>query len=87
MAHQIQDDPVKGPTNFTRPGATNARPLGVIGARGIARAKHTKADEVDLKTPKLRTPPFETIIVDRYRRREVSVEDSVPSSTAAGWHR
>ncbi|GMV82392.1 MAG: hypothetical protein AMXMBFR7_35760 [Planctomycetota bacterium] len=33
------------------------------------RALHTKAGEVELKMPKLRTLPFETAIVERYRRR------------------
>ena len=38
------------------------------------RALHTKAGEVELKVPKLRTLPFETAIIERYRRRETSVE-------------
>lgn len=34
------------------------------------RSFHTKAGEVTLKMPKLRSVPFETTIVERYRRRE-----------------
>ena len=41
------------------------------------RKLHTKAGEVELKTPKLRTLTFETAIIDRYRRREASVEESL----------
>jgi putative transposase len=41
-----------------------------------ARALHTKAGEVELKVPKLRTLPFETSIIERYRRRETSVEEA-----------
>jgi putative transposase len=36
----------------------------------------TKAGEVTLKVPKLRTLPFETAIIERYRRRESSVEEA-----------
>jgi putative transposase len=38
------------------------------------RNLHTKAGEVRLKVPKLRVQPFETAIIERYRRRESSVE-------------
>lgn len=34
------------------------------------RTLHTKAGVVSLKVPKLRTVPFETAIIKRYRRRE-----------------
>ncbi len=37
------------------------------------RKLQTKAGEVTLKVPKLRTLPFETAIIERYRRRETSV--------------
>jgi len=37
------------------------------------RKLHTKAGEVDIKMPKLRVLPFETAIIERYRRRESSV--------------
>jgi transposase-like protein len=32
---------------------------------------------VTLKVPKMRTLPFETAIIDRYRRRESSVEEAL----------
>jgi putative transposase len=41
------------------------------------RKLHTKAGEVELKVPKLRTLPFETGIIERYRRRESSVEEAL----------
>lgn len=52
-------------------------------ARKDTRAGHynrkltTKAGEVNLKVPKLRTLPFETAIIERYRRRESSVEEAL----------
>ncbi len=39
------------------------------------RKLQTKAGDVTLKVPKLRTLPFETAIIERYRRREASVEE------------
>ena len=41
------------------------------------RKLHTKAGEVDLKVPKLRSLSFETQIIDRYKRRESSVEEAL----------
>ena len=40
------------------------------------RRLHTKAGEVTLNMPKLRKIPFETAIIERYRRRESSVEEA-----------
>src|SRR5438876_6160578 len=37
-----------------------------------ARALQTRVGEVELKVPKLRNLPFETAIIERYRRRETS---------------
>jgi transposase-like protein len=48
------------------------------------RSFHTKAGEVTLKMPKLRSVPFETAIVDRYRRRESSVEEALIEMYLAG---
>ena len=45
---------------------------------------HTKAGEVALKVPKLRTLPFETQIIERYRRRESSVEEALVEMYLAG---
>lgn len=44
----------------------------------------TKAGEVKLKVPKLRTLPFETAIIERYRRRESSVEEALIEMYLAG---
>jgi len=44
----------------------------------------TKAGEVSLKVPKLRTLPFETAIIERYRRRESSVEEALVEMYLAG---
>ena len=41
------------------------------------RGLHTKAGEVTLKVPKLRKLPFETQIIERYRRKESSVEEAL----------
>ena len=48
------------------------------------RKLHTKAGEVHLKVPKLRSLPFETQIIERYRRRESSVEEALMEMYLAG---
>ncbi len=48
------------------------------------RKLETKAGEVELKVPKLRTLPFETAIIERYRRRESSVEEALIEMYLAG---
>ena len=48
------------------------------------RQLHTKAGEVTLKMPKLRNLPFETAIIDRYQRREISVEEALVEMYLAG---
>lgn len=48
------------------------------------RQLHTRAGEVTLKVPKLRTLPLETAIIERYRRREASVEESLMEMYLAG---
>jgi len=48
------------------------------------RKLHTKAGEVELKMPKLRTLPFETQIIKRYQRRESSVEEALIEMYLAG---
>lgn len=48
------------------------------------RGYHTKAGEVKLKMPKLRQSTFETAIIERYRRREASVEESLMEMYLAG---
>jgi len=44
----------------------------------------TKAGEVTLRVPKLRSAPFETAIIERYRRRESSVEEALIEMYLAG---
>lgn len=48
------------------------------------RQLYTKAGEVTLKVPKLRTLPFETAIIERYKRRETSVEEALIEMYLAG---
>jgi len=48
------------------------------------RQLQTKAGEVSLKVPKLRSLPFETAIIERYKRRESSVEEALLEMYYAG---
>ncbi len=48
------------------------------------RQLQTKAGEVILKVPKLRSLPFETAIIERYRRGESSVEEALVEMYLAG---
>jgi len=48
------------------------------------RKLHTKAGEVTLKVPKLRTQALDTAIIERYRRRESSVEEALMEMYLAG---
>lgn len=48
------------------------------------RKLHTRAGEVELKMPRLRQAPFETAIIERYRRRESSVEEALMEMYLAG---
>ena len=48
------------------------------------RGLHTTAGEVTLKVPKLRELKFETQIIERYRRKEASVEESLVEMYLAG---
>ena len=48
------------------------------------RTLQTKAGEVDIRMPKLRALPFETAIIERYRRRESSVEEALVEMYLAG---
>jgi transposase-like protein len=41
----------------------------IRGAGSCDRQLHTKADEVTLQVPKLRSLSFETAIIEHYRRR------------------
>lgn len=53
-------------------------------AGSYERKLHTKAGEVTLKMPKLRQGTFETAIIERYRRRESSVEEVMMEMYLAG---
>ena len=59
-------------------------------SRADTRAGHytrkltTKAGEVSLRVPKLRKLPFETAIIERYKRREESVEEALIEMYLAG---
>jgi hypothetical protein len=60
-----------------RAGTSGAKGAGTPRACSYERQLQTKAGEVSLKMPKLRSLPFETAIIERYRRRESSVEESL----------
>ena len=53
-------------------------------AGSYERNLETKAGKVTLKVPKLRTIPFESAIIDRYKRRECSVEEALIEMYLAG---
>lgn len=53
-------------------------------AGSYTRKLHTKAGEVTLTVPRLRTLPFETQIIERYKRRESSVEEALMEMYLAG---
>src|ERR1700757_225513 len=48
------------------------------------RKLETKAGQVALRVPKLRRLPFETAIIERYKRREASVEEALVEMYLAG---
>jgi hypothetical protein len=48
-----------------------------------AASRWSRAGEVKLQVPKLRSLPFETAIIERYRRREASVEEALVEMIAA----
>lgn len=59
-------------------------------ARQDTRAGHyerqleTRVGKVKLRMPKLRKLPFETAVIERYRRREISVEEAMMEMYLAG---
>jgi len=69
---------------------TNAKRYERTSDRQDTRAGHydrkllTKAGEVSLKVPKLRRLTFETAIIQRYQRREISVEEALVEMYLAG---
>ena len=62
-------------------------------AGSYERTLQTSAGGVNLKVPKLRRQTFETAIIERYRRRESSVEEALDvsggdfGSAGGGYHR
>ena len=48
------------------------------------RKLRTKAGEVEVKMPKLRKQTFETAIIERYCRRETSIEEAIVQMYLAG---
>src|SRR5215217_4766454 len=53
-------------------------------AGSYERSLHTVAGEVNLRVPKLWRQTFETAIIERYRRRESSVEEALIEMDLAG---
>jgi len=53
-------------------------------AGSCTRKLHTKAGEVEVKVPKLRKQTFETAIIERYRRRDISIEEAIVQMYLAG---
>jgi putative transposase len=53
-------------------------------AGSYTRKLHTKAGEVQLQVPKLRRATFESQVIERYRRRESSVEEALVEMYLAG---
>jgi len=92
------DEMVRSTVEETLNGMLEAEAEGLVGAgryerteeRRDTRAGHyernldTKAGRVKLKMPKLRKLTFETAIVERYRRRESSVEEALIEMYLAG---
>ncbi len=68
--------------NARRYERTNSRTDGRAGH--YKRKLHTKAGEVELKVPKFRKATFETAIIERYKRRESSVEEALMEMYLAG---
>lgn len=53
-------------------------------AGSYLQSLETKAGKVDLKVPKLRRQTFETAIIERYQRRDTSVEEALIEMYLAG---
>jgi transposase-like protein len=76
---QAEADGICGATRYERsPERIDTR------AGSYERKLETKAGVVTLRVPKLRSLPFETAIIERYRRRESSVEEALVEMSLAG---
>ena len=74
-----------GRSAVQRASATSGREARRDSGRGATSAScRRKAGEVTLKVPKLRQQTFETAIIERYRRRESSVEEALIEMYLAG---
>jgi putative transposase len=96
--HKHLDDLVRESVEQTLNGLLDAEADALCGAKRYERSPerldtraghysrklHTKAGEVTLNVPKLRNLPFETAIIERYRRRETSVEEALVEMYLAG---
>ena len=90
MVRQSVEDTLNSMLDAEADQITNAHRYERTEGRVDTRAGHytrklmTKAGEVQLKVPKLRKLPFETAIIERYRRREESVEEALIEMYLAG---
>lgn len=80
--NQLLDAEADQLCNATRYERTDARRD--MRAGHYKRKLHTKAGEVTLNVPKLRQQKFETAIIERYKRRESSVEEALIEMYLAG---
>src|SRR5690554_1141974 len=80
--NQLLDQEADRLTNARRYEHTEARKDTRAGY--YQRTLHTKAGEVNLKVPRLRHLPFETAIIERYKRRESSIEEALIEMYLAG---
>ena len=80
--NQLLDQEADRLTNAARYERTKARKDTRAGY--YHRSLETKAGKVDLKVPKLRKLPFETAIIERYKRRESSIEEALIEMYLAG---
>jgi putative transposase len=90
MVRQSVEDTLNALLDEEADRLTNARRYERTEKRTDTRAGHykrkllTKAGEVELKVPKLRTLTFETAIIQRYQKREISVEEALVEMYLAG---
>ena len=96
--HNLLDQKVRESVEETLNGLLDAEADELCGAKRYERSSdrvdtragsyqrklHTKAGEVTLNVPKLRSLPFETQIIERYQRRESSVEEALMEMYLAG---
>jgi len=90
LDRQSVEEVLNGLPDEEADGLTNARKYERTEGRRDTRAGHytrkllTGAGEVELEVPKLRTLTFESAIIERYKRRESSVEEALVEMYLAG---